>query len=213
MWRGWSTWKPPRNRVSKTRFLIGLFQNLMHFVSNASPLSLALSLSHSPTHSHSPSHSFTHRPTLSVTLSTLTQTPCHALYSLTHPLHSHSISTLSLHYFTFISFAKRTEIVSNAHHRALISFSLRNLWKKKKKGWVPLCKMQSVFHRLVAEKQWEKSKKLWFQFVFFFFFLFWFLFWISNRILKKIETLLFFEIELVCGIGLCFWVCLYLLRF
>ena len=133
MWRGWSTWKPPRNRVSKTRFLIGLFQNLMHFVSNASPLSLALSLSHSPTHSHSPSHSFTHRPTLSVTLSTLTQTPCHALYSLTHPLHSHSISTLSLHYFTFISFAKRTEIVSNAHHRALISFSLRNLWKKKKR--------------------------------------------------------------------------------
>ena len=32
------------------------------------------------------------------------------------------------------------------------------------------------------------------------------------ELLKKIEALLFFEIELVCGIGLYFWVCLYLLR-
>ena len=32
------------------------------------------------------------------------------------------------------------------------------------------------------------------------------------ELLKKIEALLFFEIELVCGIGLCFWVCLYLLK-
>ena len=70
--------------------------------------------------------------------------------------------------------------------------------------------MQSVFHHLVAEKQWEKSKKLWFQFLFFSIFGFYIEFLIE--LLKKIEILLFFEIELACGIGLCFWVCLYLLR-
>ena len=69
--------------------------------------------------------------------------------------------------------------------------------------------MQSVFHRLVAEKQWEKSKKLWFQFVFFYF---GFCIEFLIELLKKIEALLFFEIELVCGIGLYFWVYLYLLR-
>ena len=69
--------------------------------------------------------------------------------------------------------------------------------------------MQTVFHRLVAEKQWEKSKKLWFQFFFFFL---GFCIEFLIELLKKIEALLFFEIELVCGIGLCFWVCLYLLR-
>ena len=58
------------------------------------------------------------------------------------------------------------------------------------------------FHRLVAEKQWEKSKKLWFQF-FFFFFYFGFCIEFLIELLKKIEALLFFEIELVCGIGLC----------
>ena len=68
--------------------------------------------------------------------------------------------------------------------------------KTKKKGEL----LQNVFHFhcLVAGKQWEKSKKIWFQFVFFYFeFLI--------ELLKKIETLLFFEIRLY------FWVCLYLL--
>ena len=62
--------------------------------------------------------------------------------------------------------------------------------------------MQTVFHRLVVEKQWEKSKKLWFHFFFFLGFCIEFLI----ELLKKIDALLFFEIELVCGIGLCFWV-------
>ena len=45
-----------------------------------------------------------------------------------------------------------------------------------------------------------------------FFFYFSFCIEFLIELLKKIEALLFFEIELVCGIGLCFWVCLYLLR-
>ena len=58
----------------------------------------------------------------------------------------------------------------------------------------------SLFHDLVAKKQWEKSKKLWFHppWVFYFGFLIEFLI----ELLKKIETLLFFEIELVCGFDL-----------
>ena len=59
---------------------------------------LTLSASPTPTHSHLPSHSLTHQPSLmplSVTLSTLTQTPCHRLYSLTHHLYSYSVSTIS----------------------------------------------------------------------------------------------------------------------
>ena len=146
-----------------------------------------------PLHSHSPSHSLTHRPTLSVTLSTLTQTPCHPLYSLTHPLHSHSISTLTLHYFTFISFAKRTEIVSNAHHRALISFSLRNLWKKKKKGESLYAKCKVCFTIWLLRNNGKNQRNFGFNsFFFFFFFLFWFLFWISNRIVKKDRNFIVF---------------------
>ena len=45
-----------------------------------------------------------------------------------------------------------------------------------------------------------------------FFFYFGFYIEFLIELLKKIEILLFFEIELACGIGLCFWVCLYLLR-
>ena len=130
MWRGWSTWKPPGNRVSNTWFLVGLLQNLTHSVSNAYLLSLTLSFSHRP---------HTYQSRLSLTLS-LSHSSTHSHASLSHPLHphidtlspslhSHSPSplSLSLHYFTFISFAKRIEIVSNAHHRALSSFSLRSL--------------------------------------------------------------------------------------
>ena len=76
---------------------------------------------------------------------------------------------------------------------------MRSLKTKKKSEL-----LQSVFHfyRLVAGKQWEKSKKIWFQFVFFYF---GFCFEFLIELLKKIETLLFFEIRLY------FWVCLYLL--
>ena len=64
--------------------------------------------------------------------------------------------------------------------------------------------MQSVFHRLVAEKQGES---LGFNsFFFFFFFNFGFCIEFLIELLKKIEALLFFEIELVCGIRLYFWV-------
>ena len=57
-------------------------------------------------------------------------------------------------------------------------------------------------HCLVVEKQWEKSKKLWFHQVFFYF-----VFFIEFLIelLKKIETLLFFEFELVCGFDFFFF--------
>ena len=59
--------------------------------------------------------------------------------------------------------------------------------------------LQSLFHFhcLVAGKQWEKSKKLWFQFVLFYF---GFCFEFLIELLKKIKALLFFEI------GLCLWV-------
>ena len=67
----------------------------------------------------------------------------------------------------------------------------------------------SLFHDLVAKKQWEKSKKLWFHPPWVFYFGFFIEFLIE--LLKKIETLLFFEIELVCGFELfcalfCSWV-------
>ena len=62
--------------------------------------------------------------------------------------------------------------------------------------------MQSVFHHLVAEKQGEKSQKLWF--LFFFFFKFGLYIEFLIELLKKIKALLFFEIELVCGIRLYF---------
>ena len=143
-------------------------------LTNASPLSLTLSLSQP--YWPRPRPTLSHPLTLSLTdpLSCLSQSPSPPSHR--HPvtlstLTQSPVASLSLHYFTFISFAKRTEIISNAHHKALSTFSLRGLWKKKKKKrWVPLCKMQSVFHRLVVETQWEKSKKLWFQFGFFFFF-------------------------------------------
>ena len=65
-------------------------------------------------------------------------------------------------------------------------------------------------HYLVAEKQWEKSKKLWFHQVFFYFGLF---IEFLIELLKKIETLLFFEIELVCGWDFFFFFLGFVLRF
>ena len=66
--------------------------------------------------------------------------------------------------------------------------------------------MQSVFHRLVAEKHGESLGFNSFFFLFFFFFNFGFCIEFLIELLKKIEALLFFEIELVCGIRLYFWV-------
>ena len=75
---------------------------------------------------------------------------------------------------------------------------MRSLKKKKVSRF-----MQSVFHCLVVEKQGES---LGFNSFFFLFFFFNFGFCIEFLIelLKKIEALLFFEIELVCGIRLYF---------
>ena len=70
--------------------------------------------------------------------------------------------------------------------------------------------MQSVFHRLLPRNSGKNQRN--FGFNSFFFFNFGFCIEFLIELLKKIETLLFFEIELVCGIGLYFWVCLYLLR-
>ena len=66
--------------------------------------------------------------------------------------------------------------------------------------------MQSVFHRLVAEKHGESLGFNSFFFLFFFFFNFGFGIEFLIELLKNIEALLFFEIELVCGIRLYFWV-------
>ena len=68
----------------------------------------------------------------------------------------------------------------------------QNYKKKKKKSE----SLQSVFHRLVAEERWEKSKKLWFQFIFFYF---GFYFEFLIELLKKIKTLLFLRSDYVSG--------------
>ena len=78
----------------------------------------------------SPSLSLTDLDPLSLTLSfSHSSTHCHTSLSLF--LLSHSSSTLT---------------------QSLVP-SVRGIGKKKKKkSWIPLCKMQSVFHRLVAKK-------------------------------------------------------------
>ena len=116
---------------SKTRFQMGYF-----FKNNASLTQISLhshspsltknrhSLTHRLTLSHSPAHSPSHSLSLTVSLSTLS--------TINHSpsLFSHPVSTLSLHYFTFISFAKRID-------QATASFeffqSTRSLKTKKKK--------------------------------------------------------------------------------
>ena len=132
-------------------------------------------------------------------LSTLTP------FSLTEPLslslHSQApsplsltLSTLSLHYFTFITFAKRfdkatarcTEIVSNLYHRALSSFSLRGLSKLKKSD--------SLYAKCVSPFGCQETvgKIIETLVSIHFFFLFWFLYWISNRIVKKDRSFIVF---------------------
>ena len=149
--------------------------------------------------SASPTPTVAHPLTLSLTnpVSRLCQSPSPPSHR--HPVTVSTVTQCPL--FHIHQLRQKNRDVSNGHHRALRSFSLRSLWKKKKKKrWVPLCKMQSVFHRVYAKKQWEKSKNLWWKFVFFYFGL---CFEFLIELLKKIEALLFFEY------GLCFWVCLY----
>ena len=86
------------------------------------------------------------------------------------------------------------------NHRALSSFSLRGLSKlKKKRGELLYANCVSPFGF------WETVGKIKETLVSFFFFL-GFCIEFLIELLKKIDALLFFEIELVCGIGLCFWV-------
>ena len=164
----------------------------------------------------SPMTHFTNHP-LSLTLFS---------HSVKHSLLRRSPSSLTQSIWHSSSSTK--DLIKHSEvYRGLIKspLSLTELWapqstpflKTKIKGEL----LQSVFHfhRLVVGKQWEKSKKLWFQFIFFYF---GFCFEFLIELLKNIEALLFFEIELClwvsgfvyicCGIGLCFLVCLYLLR-
>ena len=86
---------------------------------------LTLSASPTLTHSHSPSHSLTHQPNLtplSVTLSNLTQTHCHCLYS-------HSVSTIS-HSSTS---PKEQRCIKRSSQSFKVLQSTRSLKKKKKK--------------------------------------------------------------------------------
>ena len=90
---------------------------------------LTLSASPTPTQSHSPSHSLTHQPNLmplSVTLSTLTQTPCHCLYC-------HSVSIIS-HSSTS---PKEQRCIKWSSQSFEVLQSTRSLKKKKKKKVSP----------------------------------------------------------------------------
>ena len=149
-----------------------------------------------PLHSHSPSHSLTHRPTitpLSVTLSTLTQTSCHPLYSLTHPFHSHSFSTI-LHSSALPKDLIHSEVYRDCIKRSSQSFeflqSMRSLEKKKKVS--PF--MQNAKTQFSPFGCWETMGKIKETLVsiLFLFFLFWFLYWISNRTVKKDRSFIVF---------------------
>ena len=92
--------------------------------------------------------------------------------------------------------------------------------RKRKKVESLYAKCKVCFFVWLLRNSGKNQRNFGFSFFFFFFFFF-FVFCIlyfglciefQIELLKKIEALLFFEIELVCGIGLCFWVCLYLLR-
>ena len=157
-------------------------------LTNASPLSLTLSLSQP--YWPRPWPTLSHPLTLSLTdpLSCLSQSP-------SPPSHRHPVTlstltqspfaSLSLHYFTFISFAKRTEIISNVHHKALSTFSLRGLSKLKKKRWVASKCVSPFGCREIVGKIKETLVSIRF-------FLFWFPFWISNRTVKKDRSFIVF---------------------
>ena len=143
-------------------------------LTNASPLSLTLSLSQP--YWPRPWPTLSHPLTLSLTdpLSCLSQSPSPPSHR--HPvtlstLTQSPVASLSLHYFTFISFAKRTEIISNAHHKALSTFSLRGLWKKKrKKGESLYAKCKVCFTIWLLRNSGKNQRNFGFSLFFFFFF-------------------------------------------
>ena len=155
-----------------------------------STLSLTVSVTQTKPVSPSPSHTSVH---LSLTLfshsvkhSSLRRSP-----SLTHPL-------LLLRQ-TFIT-SPMTHFTNHPLSLTLFSHSVKHSLLRRS----PSSLTQSIWHSSPSTKDLIKHsevyrgliKKLWFQFVFFYFGCFEFLI----ELLKKIETLLFFEI------GLCLWV-------
>ena len=165
---------------------------LTHPFSNTELYSLSLS----------PSHSHTESQPLSLSLSTLTHSPS----SLTHCSLSQFALSVSIESDSSPSskdFIKPHQRV----HRFEFLQCVRGLSNLKKKKWVALYKV----HCLVAKKQWEKSKKLWFHPPWVSYFGFFIEFLIE--LFKKIETLLFFEIELVCGFDFLIWFLFFYLWF
>ena len=88
----------------------------------------------------------------------------------------------------------------NSHQVINILHSMQSLKKQKKKRWVTLCKV--CFTIWLPRNKGKNHKN--FGFFFFFFFKFGFYIEFLIELLKKIKALLFFEIELVCGIRLYF---------
>ena len=165
------------NRVLETRFPIWLFQILK------SPCLLSYSHSHphpltlKPKHSHS----HTNRPTLTVSAS---PTPPSLVLSLSQPHRrrcrssSHSLSPTPTPSHSHTN--QSTHTVSASFKRSEFWLVITELWspsvcavsknqKEKGESFYSKCKMQSVFHCVYAEKQWEKWKNLLWKFVFFFF--------------------------------------------
>ena len=92
--------------------------------------------------------------------------------------------------------------VWNGHHRDLKSFSLRSLWKPKKKKGESLYAKCKVCFTVCMLRNSGKNQRICCESLFFYFFYFGFCFEFLIELLKKIEALLFFEF------GLCFRVCL-----
>ena len=131
-------WKPPRNRVSKTQFLIGVF--FLNLTLSVSPFSLTLSLSQphrsdllplsaSPTPTHSPSQP--HQSDTLTLLTSPTPTPTHSYspsHSLTHrPTVTALLVTLTQTPRHPLYSLTQSPVSSLDHHRVLVSFSLRGL--------------------------------------------------------------------------------------
>ena len=185
-----------------------------------------------PLNSHSPSHSHTDQSKLSLTLSlsqphdpnplsltpSLFHSPTHSHASHSHPLHphtdtlspsllSHSPSTLSLNLHSQSPLfhihqlrQKNRDCIKCSSQSFDFLQSTQSLEKKKKVSpFMQNAKCVSPFGC------WETVGKIKETLVLVHFFSY-FGFYIEFLIelLKKIEALLFFEIELVCGIGLCF---------
>ena len=176
-------------------------------------------------------HSLTHQTSLTLSLSHFSASLTHPLLplrhhidhfvdhplrrspSLTHPLLPlrQTFTTSSITLFTNhpLSLTLFSHSVKHSSLRRSPSSLTQSIWHSSP-STKDLIKHSEVYRGLI--------KKLWFQFVFF---LFW-LFWISNRTVKKYRSFVVFWDQIMslgfwvclycCGIGLCFLVCLYLLR-